>query len=450
MDASNLKLDGSVLRPGDAGYEEALPVWNAMIDRRPAWIVRPASTADVAAAVRYAQEHELDLAIRGGGHNVAGLGTCDGMVIDLSQMRTVSVDIDRRTVRVGGGALWRDVDQGTHPHRLAVPSGIISSTGVGGLTLGGGIGWLARRHGLTCDNLVEAEVVCADGRVLIASETEHPDLFWGLRGGGGNFGVVTAFTFKLHDVGGDVLFGPTVYALDDAEAVLRAYRDFSAGAPRDCCVWVDLLTAPPLPFLPEPVHGTRVVSILQMYVGDPAEGERTLAPLHSAAPPLGSGCILRPYVDAQCLADEAYTAGKRNYWTSHNVQELSDAAIYDLVQAAATLPTPMSDILISQLGGAIDDPSLDATAYPHRGAAFAITPGARWDDPGDDARCVAWARACHRALATHARGTAYSNFIGERSGAEADAYGAHLARLREIKRRYDPDNVFRNNQNIRP
>lgn len=450
MSSSESKLKGSVLRPGDTGYEAALQVWNAMVERRPALIVRPAHAADVAVAVRHAQELGLGLAVRGGGHNVAGLGTGDGMVIDLSLLRSVSIDPNNRLARVGGGALWRNVDHESQCHGLATPGGIISSTGVGGLTLGGGIGWLARRHGLTCDNLIEAEVVCADGQVRSASAHEHPDLFWGLRGGGGNFGVVTAFTFGLHDVGPEVFFGPTFYALDDAAAVLRAYRDFAADAPRDCCVWVDLLAAPPLPFLPEETHGTAVVSVLQMYVGNAAEGERALAPLHSAAKPLGDGRKRRPYVEAQSLFDEAYAPGKRNYWTSHNVEELTDAAIHDLVQAATTLPTLMSDILLSQLGGAIDDPSPDAAAYPHRGAAFAITPGARWDEPANDSRCIEWARACHGVLARHARGTAYANFIGDPSGAEALGYGEHLARLRQIKRRYDPNNVFRRNQNICP
>lgn len=448
---ADLRIEGAVLLPGAEGYDEARSVWNAMIDRRPAIVARCVDANDVAATIRLAVDRGLPVAIQGGGHNVAGHGTCDGgVLVDLSEMRSVSVDLARRVAKVGGGARWRDVDAVTQRHGLATPSGIISSTGVGGLTLGGGIGWLARQHGLTSDNLRSAQIVCADGVVRTVDADEEPELFWGLRGGGGNFGVVTELTFALHDVGPEVLFGPIVFAHDDAEVVLRAFRDFARTAPRECCVWPDLLTAPPLPFLPERAHGTRVLSLLSFCGGDPKEGERALAPLMDAAEPLGHGLMRRPYVEAQSLFDETYAAGKRNYWTTDNFTELTDDVIAALVEASRELPTDASDILIHQLGGAIDDPATDATAYPHRGVAFAVTPGARWEDPADDGRCVAWAKGVHRDLAPHALGTAYSNFVGEARGAERAAYGGHLDRLRRLKRRYDPDNVFSSNQNVAP
>ncbi len=444
-------LRGEVIAPDDAGYDAARAVWNAMIDRRPAAIAACADAADVARAVGFARDNGLLLSVRGGGHNVSGTAVCDGgLMIDLSAMNDVTVDPERRTARVGGGATLAEMDRATQAHGLAAPGGVVGSTGVGGLTLGGGFGWLSRLHGLAVDNLIEVEIVLADGRIVAANETDHADLFWGVRGGGGNFGVATAFTFRLHPVGPDVLFGPTVYRLEDAADVLRHYRAFTATAPRACCVWADLLTAPPFPFLPPEAHGTKVLSLLQCFAGDIEEGERVLAPLSGYGNPLGDAVMARPFVEAQALLDEVYAKGMRNYWASANCHDLSDTVIDALVARAATMPTPQSDMLICQLGGAIGDVADDATAYPHRDVSYALTPGARWADAADDDACVAWTRETGAILRRVAEAGAYVNFIAEGSGRERDAYGANYERLARIKRAYDPSNLFRMNQNVEP
>ncbi len=444
-------LDGALIRPDDADYDEVRAVWNGMIDRRPGAIARCANINDVMAAVDFAREHGLLVSVRGGGHHIAGTAVCDdGLMIDLSAMRAVSVDPDRRTALVEGGATLGDLDRETQAFGLATPGGVVSTTGVGGLTLGAGFGWLSRLHGLAIDNLVAAELVTADGRQVEASEDENPELFWGLRGGGGNFGVVTSFTFRLHEVGPEVLFGPTVYRLDDAANVLRGYRAFAATAPRECCVWADLITAPPLPFLPEQYHGTGVLTLMQCYAGDPNEGETVLAPLHEHAEAIGSAVMPRPYVEAQQLLDGVYEKGARNYWTSRNFAGLDDPAPEMLVDLARTLPTPQSDILICQFGGAIADVAPEATAYPHRQAAFAVAPGARWTDPSDDAASVDWVRGVTAKLSSGGGEGCYVNSFSESEGRARDAYGANFERLAALKACVDPDNLFRLNQNIRP
>lgn len=442
---------GEVLLPVNPGYDAAREVWNAMIDRRPALIVRCAGTADVIRAVDLAREHGLLLSVCGGGHNVAGAAVCDGgLMIDLSRMRSVYVDPTTRRARVQGGATWGDVDHETQVFGLAVPGGVVSTTGVGGLTLGGGIGWLSRKHGLTVDNLRSVHLVTAAGEALTASEDDHPDLFWAVRGGGGNFGVVTWFEFELQEVGPEVLFGPTVYRYGDAPDVLRHYREFARQTPRECCIWVDSLIAPPLPFLPEEAHGTRVLSVVSFYAGNVAEGEEVLRPLREYGDPIADAVSSIPHKVAQTIFDALYAKGARNYWKSHNLVELSDGAIDTLVEYAERLPTPQSDILIHQVGGAVNDVSPDATAYPHREAEFVITPGARWVDPARDDECIAWVRDWHDAMAPHATGGSYVNMIGDREGGERSAYGTNYERLVGVKRRYDPANLFRMNQNIRP
>jgi len=322
-------------------------------------------------------------------------------------------------------------------------------TGVGGLTLGGGMGWLSRVFGLTVDNLRAADIVLATGEQVTADAETHPDLFWAIRGGGGNFGVVTAFEFALHPVGPEVLFGPIVYRYEDAPDVLRHYREFAAAAPGECCVWVDSLIAPPLPFLPEAVHGTRILSVVPFYAGDLAQGEEVLRPLREFGTPIADTVSAVPYTQAQTLFDAAYPAGARNYWKSHNLEELSDGAIDTIVDYAHRFPTPLCDILIHQVGGVVSEVAPDATAYPHRAAQFVITPGGRWHDPTQDDDCIAWVRAWHDAMAPHASGGAYVNFIPEEGGA-VDAYGPNQGRLAKIKKRYDPENFFRMNQNVLP
>lgn len=450
-DPLDTRLRGQAIHPGDPDYDSARSLWNAMIDKRPALIVRPQTLDDVVAAVVFARERDLAITVRGGGHNIAGTAIDDGaLAIDLSAMRAAQVDAARRTVRVEGGATLADLDRATQAHGLATPGGVVSSTGVAGLTLGGGFGWLSRKHGLAADNLLAVELVTAEGRVLTASEDEHADLFWALRGGSGNFGVATAFTFRLHPVGPEVLFGPTVHRLEDAAAVLRHYRDFALTAPRDCCVWADLLTAPPLPFLPERYHGTKVLTLMQCWAGDPEEGAAALAPLRNFGQPIGDAVALRPYGDAQQILDQAYETGARNYWRSSNHATLPDALLDNLVALAATLPTAESDILLCQLGGAIADVAPESTAFPHRQVQFIITPGARWRDPNQDSQCLAWIRETCAPLSEGASDGAYVNFIAEREGRARDAYGGNYDRLAAVKANYDPGNAFRINQNVPP
>jgi FAD/FMN-containing dehydrogenase len=448
-----INLHGELLHLDSDGYEEARWLWNAMIDRKPVVIARCAGVADVIEAVNFARENGLTAAVRGGGHSIAGLASVDGgIMIDLSLMRGVHVDPETRTARVQGGALWGDVDHETQMFGLATPSGIISTTGVGGLTLGGGFGWLSRKYGLAADNLLSADVVTADGELVKASPDQNADLFWGIRGGGGNFGIVTSFEFQLHEVGPEVLFGPTVYRIEDAAEVLQHYRMFAGKAPNECSVYVDFLTAPPLPFLPDSVHGTKVLSVIQFYTGDIKEGEEILKPLRTFGDPIADAVTPTPYATAQSISDPLYAKGLRNYWKSHNLTNLPNEFIDTLVACAMKLPTPQSDILIHQLGGAINDLAPNASAYPHRDIEFVVTPGARWEDATKDEECVDWVRECHAALAEHVTAGVYMNFLGHDEDEDRlrTAYGDNYARLQKIKARYDPGNFFHVNQNIRP
>jgi FAD/FMN-containing dehydrogenase len=443
-------LRGAVLRPGEAGYDEARSVWNATVDRSPALIVRATGAADVLAAVEHARENDLLLSVKGGGHHIAGNAVCEGgLMLDLSGMNEVRVDPAARTARVGPGATMGDMDHETATFGLATPGGVVSTTGVAGLTLGGGFGWLSRKYGLAVDNLRSVDVVTADGELRHASEAETPDLFWGIRGGGGNFGVVTSFEFDLHEVS-EVLFGPTVYRYEDAPDVLRNYREFARDAPRECCVWVDSLTAPPLPFIPEQYQGTTVLSVVAFYAGDLEAGERVLAPVREFGDPVGEAVAPTPYTAVQATFDPLYAAGAYNYWTSQNLLELTDGVVDTLVSFGERLPTPGSDVLLHQVGGAIGDVAPDATAYPHRDAAFIVSPGGRWEAPEDAEACIAWARECRDALSEHATGGSYVNFISEGDGDGRVAYGDNYDRLVELKNEYDPRNLFRMNQNVRP
>jgi FAD/FMN-containing dehydrogenase len=447
------KLRGTLLRPGSEGYEEARGLWNAMVDRKPEFIVRCSGVADVVEAVNFAHELGLPLAVRGGGHNVAGLASVDdGLMIDLSRMNSVYVDPWARTARVQGGATWGAVDHETQLFGLATPSGIISTTGVGGLTLGGGFGWLSRKHGLTADNLLSVDLVTADGELVRASSNDNPDLFWAIRGGGGNFGIVTSFEFQLHDEGPEVFFGPTVYRLEDATEVLRHYRGFASEAPNECTVYADLLTAPPLPFLPEEVHGTQVLFIIQMYAGSLEKGEETLRPLREFGNPVADAVAPTRYAEAQSRSDLLFPKGSRYYWKSHNLAAISDGIIDELVGCAAKMPTAQCDILIQQLGGRIGEIASGAAAYPHRDTGFVVTLGGRCEQAEQDNECIAWARECHAALGKHVQGGVYVNFLSHNEGHHwlRAAYGDNANRLRHIKAKYDPNNFFRRNHNIEP
>lgn len=438
-----------LIRPDAPEYDAARQIWNAMIDRKPAAIAPCRTAGDVAAALATARQDGIPVSVRGGGHNIAGSSVQDGAImIDLKPMNSITIDAEARLAHVGGGATWAMLDAATQAVGLAAPGGIVSSTGIGGLTLGGGFGWLARRHGLAVDNLVSAKLVLANGNTVTASETSHSDLFWAIRGGSGNFGVAIEFTFRLHAVGPSVLFGPTFFDLKDAATVLNAYATGAPDLTRDACVWANLMTAPPVPVLPEAIHGKPVLTLMQFHARDSGSGQKALMKLYGGVTPLGSALAPRPFIEAQSFLDPAYDFGARNYWRAHNHVDLSPEMIDLIVERAAHLPTPESEILICQLGGAIADIGDSETAYPHRQARFVSTPGVRWQDPKDDDRVIGWLKDLSQGLAPHTVPGAYVNFIAEPDGRADDAYGANLARLSTIKRRYDPDNLFRATQNI--
>jgi FAD/FMN-containing dehydrogenase len=408
----------------------------------------------VAAALRHARERDLVVAVRGGGHGVGGHAVCDdGIVIDLSAMRAIAVDPVARTARAQGGVLWGELDAATQEHGLATVGGIVTHTGIAGLTLGGGIGWLMRRHGATVDNLLAAEVVTADGELLRASAGEHAELFWGLRGGGGNFGVVTAFEYRLHAVGPTVLAGPIYYALEDAPAALRFYRDLAAEAPDELTTILNLRRAPPLDFLPAELHGRHVLTVAVCWAGAIEEGERALAPLRAFGRPLVDAVAPRPYVELQQLFNPAVPHGWHYYWKSCELPPLSDGAIDTLVEHAARIVSPRSYIIVFQLGGAIARVGEHDTAYGQRDAAHNVNINAVCLD-GDPAReeHADWTRDCFAALEPFSTGRAYVNFLGDEGQARVRAaYGEErYARLVALKRAHDPDNVFRLNQNIDP
>lgn len=450
----NLKgnVKGKVVLRDDPDYEGVRKIWNAMIDRRPAVIVRCATADDVASAIRFARQNGLDISVRGAGHNIAGNAVCDGgMMIDLSTMKNIRVDVARRRAYVEPGATLSDFDEAVQAHGLATPVGINSTTGTSGLTLGGGFGWLTRKYGMTIDNLASTDVITADGKKLRASENENADLFWALRGGGGNFGVVTQFEFELHPVGPEILAGLIVFPLGQAKRVLRQYREFVESAPEELSVWVVLRQAPPLPFLAKEVHGKGVVVLAVFYAGDMAEGEKLIAPLRRFGDAHGEHIGPQPYVQWQKAFDPLLTPGARNYWKSHNFTELRDEALDTMIQFANRLPSPQCEIFIGLIAGAANRVPGDAMAYGHRDAKFVLNVHGRWDDAAHDETCIAWARAFFKASAPYASSGAYVNFMTEdESDRVAAAYGANYARLVQAKRQYDPENVFHLNQNIKP
>jgi FAD/FMN-containing dehydrogenase len=452
IDAFKGKFRGEVVSPGDEAYDDARKIWNAMIDKHPALIVRCTTTSDVVLAVNFARDNGLLLAVRGGGHNIAGSAMCDdGIVIDLSQMKAASVDPATRRVTIEGGATLADLDASTQAHGLATPLGINSTTGVAGLTLGGGFGWLSRKHGMTIDNLESAEVVTAAGEVVRASNTEHPDLFWALRGGSGNFGVVTHFEFRLHPVGPDVLSGLIVYPISAAKSVLRQYREFLAQAPDALSVWAVLRQAPPLPFLPEEVHGTGMIALALLYAGDPKLGEPLIDPLREFATPLGEHVGVQPYIAWQQAFDPLLTPGARNYWKSHNFSTLQDGLFDAVIESIENLPSPQCEIFFGAIGGATTRPAPESAAYAHRDAQFVMNVHGRWQEQADDERCIGWAREFFKASAPFASGGVYVNFLTADEGDRVrSAYGPNYDRLAQVKRTYDPDNLFRMNQNIQP
>jgi hypothetical protein len=447
---------GEVIDPDDDGYDDARAVWNGAVDRRPRLIARCRGTADVVAAVRFARDRRLDIAVRGGGHNVAGTAVCDdGIVIDLSAMRAVAVDPFERTARVQGGALWSDVDHETQAHGLATTGGIIGHTGVGGLSLGGGIGWLMRKHGLTVDNLVEAEVVTAEGDIIRASADDHPDLFWALRGGGGNYGVVTSFRFTLHPIGPTVMAGPVFWAAEDTTDVLRFYRDFVGDAPDELGNVIRLGPIPPLPVISEELHFRPAIAVGSCYAGPVDDGERALGALRGFGTPLAD--LLGPtlYVDHQSGLDDTVPHGWHYYWKATNLTGLSDEVIDVVAEHAHRTTSPRSYAAMFHMGGAVARAGREATAYPARGVEHNIVIDAVWLPGEDDTVGVAetmWAREFLAALGPHRAGV-YVNFLDsdDDSSRVHEAYGDDTySRLADVKAKYDPGNVFRHNKNIRP
>jgi len=446
------RLDGALLTADDDGYDEARALWNAMIDRRPGLIVECESAADARRAVNFARRHGLLVSVCGAGHNIAGNAVADGaLMISFKRMHGVEVDPGSRRVRVEPGATLGDLDRATQAHGLAVPVGINSTTGVAGLTLGGGFGWLSRKHGMTVDSLVSADVVTADGQELTASEGENAELFWGLRGGGGNFGIVTSFEFDAYPVGPDVLAGLIVHPFADAADVLRYYREFTASAPDELSVWVVLRQAPPLPFLPEEWHFKPVVVLAALYAGDMAEGEAALAPLRAYGNPIADAISPHVYSEFQAAFDPLLTPGARNYWKSHDFLELSDGLIDTVLPSVDSVPGFGCEIFIAQMGGATNRVPADATAYPHRDVEFIMNVHGRWEDASEDAGGIAWCRELFSAATPYATGGVYTNFMTkEETDRVGDAYGPAWERLVQLKNHYDPDNFFRLNQNIPP
>jgi FAD/FMN-containing dehydrogenase len=447
------RMRGEILAPGDLRYDEVRTIWNADVDRRPALIARCGAASDVVAAMRFARELDLPVAVRGGGHAVAGHALCDdGLVVDLSAMRGIHLDPRARTVRVEGGCLWADVDRQTQTAGLAVTGGIVSHTGVAGLTLGGGIGWLMRKAGLTIDNLRSADVVTVDGRTLVASPDENPDLFWGLRGGGGNFAIVTSFEFDLHPVGPTVLAGMVLHTMDDAPDVLGFLRDFAADAPDEVGVLANLRLAPPLPIIPEHLHGTPIVALVACYAGRVADGEQVLRPLREFGQPILDTVAPKPYTAHQQMFDLALPAGRGYYWRARRLPPLNDEVIQVITKHAAMITSPFSTVPIFTLGGAVTRVDPNATAYPNRDAAHDINIAGAWEpgDPDRD-RHIEWVKTFWNALEDASQGV-YVNFMSDEPQERVRAaYGpTTYARLVSLKQHYDPDNILRYNHNIRP
>jgi len=442
------RVRGEIVQPGDAAYDEARAVYNAMHDRQPAAVVRAEGSADVAAAVTFARRHDLPLAVRGGGHSVAGFGTVDGgLVVDLGRMRRVDVDRDRRLARAEGGCTWGDFNGATHAAGLATTGGVISTTGIGGLTLGGGMGYLTRPYGLACDNVVAAEVVSADGEILACDERQNGDLFWALRGGGGNFGVVTSFEYRLHPVA-EILGGVVVFALE--ADVLRGFRDFVREAPEELGAVLGLAQAPPFPFLPEERHFQPMIALVVCWTGAADEGEEVLRPLDEWGP-IGRQVGPMPYPVINTLFDELLPPGLRHYWKANFARELADEAADVHVEHTATIPTLESGTFVFPLDGAAQRVEPDATAFAYRDVAFSVVITAVWRDPAGNERNVDWVRGYYDALRPYSEEGGYVNFMpAEDQQRVRTNYAGNYERLAGVKRRYDPDNLFRLNQNIAP
>lgn len=447
-------LHGPLIRPGEPEYDAARKVWNGMIDKHPALIVQPVNGDDVVSAVNFGREHGLLVAVRGGGHNVAGFGTCDGgMVIDLAGMKRIEVNPKEQTARAQGGLTWGEFDQATQAHGLATTGGLVSTTGIAGFTLGGGIGWLMRKYGLAADNLLSAEMVTAQGQRLKVSPKENADLYWGLRGGGGNFGVVTSFEYQLYPVGPTVLGGALFYSLEQAKELLSFYRQWTQTLPEELTSMVVFLTAPPEPFVPQHLVGSKMVAVALCYAGVVEQGQALVKPLRDRIPPAIDLVGPIPYTVLQGMFDASAPRGIRSYWKSEYLSDLPDHFIQVVVDAAGNASSPFNAIHIQHLGGAIRQKSAEETAFTHRDAHYVLNMIGEWMDPGQDAENIGWVRGLWQAVQPFATGAVYLNFMDNNEGEARvrSAYGASkFARLAELKKKYDPTNFFRLNQNIPP
>jgi FAD/FMN-containing dehydrogenase len=445
LDEFASRLRGGLIRPTDATYDERRRVWNAMIDKRPLCIAGAASAADVIAAVTFAREHDLPLSIRGGGHSASGAAVAhDGLMLDLSGMKGIRVDPPRRTVRAEAGVLWTEFDRETQAFGLATTGGVMSTTGIAGLTLGGGVGWLMRTHGLACDNLLSVDIVTADGQLRSVNADEHPDLFWALRGGGGNFGVVTSFEYRLHPVGPTVLGGALIWPRSQAREVFQLYREFTDTAPEHASGYFALGTLP---------DGAPVVLVVAFSHGPMAEAQQVFKPLRSFGPPLADVVQPVPYTAFQCSLDELNAAGNRVYWKSAMLPRLSESVLDVMLDHTARTPSPLSATVIEFYGGAANRIGVEDTAYPHRGVDYALNILTYWRDVADDQVNIEWARRLFDAVTPFSNGGVYVNFTGVGDTTEdrvRAAYGRNYQRLAQIKAKYDPTNLFRINQNIRP
>ena len=451
IDSFEVGLRGTVIRDGDPSYDEARAVWNGMIDKYPALIDRCKGTADVITSVEFARDHDLPLSIRGGGHNVAGTAMCDdGLVIDLSGMDAVRVDPDRRSAWVQGGAIWADVDHETQAFGLATPGGVVSDTGVGGLTLGGGIGHLRCKFGLSCDNLRSVDIVTADGSLLTASEDVHSELFWGIKGGGGNFGVVTGFEFDLHPVGPEVATTIVFYPAEQIPEVLQGYREFVASSSNDVTTITSAGVLPDEELFSTEWLEAGKLAVLGCHAGDPDEGMEAMAPLRELADPIGDFSSVMPYIELQQLFDPDYPEGMRYYWKSLYLDGLSDAAIDRIEHWTARAPSPLSTVDIWELGGAIASVSPTDSAFTGRQAPYLLGVEANWEDPTQDEANIAWVRDCLDDMQQFSDGSVYLNFPGFNEDTMEATFGAAYERLVAVKNTYDPENLFSRNQNIKP
>ncbi|HEV8125477.1 MAG TPA: FAD-binding oxidoreductase [Gemmatimonadales bacterium] len=453
VDALKLRLRGPLFTAGDAAYEESRTLWNGMIDRKPALVVRCLGVADVIACVRFAQEQQLLLCIKGGGHNIAGLATADGaLMLDLSLMRGVWVDPAKKIAHAQAGCLLGDVDRETQVHGLATVLGFVSLTGIAGLTLGGGFGYLTRRWGWTSDNVAGMDVVTAEGTLVRASAEENPDLFWGLRGGGGNFGVVTGIDYKLYPLGPEVVGGVVAWPASEAPGVLELYRSMADKAPAELTLVMMMRPAPPAPWLPKEMHGKPIVGILACYSGKPEEGEKLVAPIKAFSKPVGDILVRRPYAQLQSLLDGTQPKGRRYYWKSEYLAKIEPALCEKVMANAAKIPSPHSAVVFFQIGGALNQLKEVDSPVGNRDARYVLNIAGSWEQAGDDAKNIAWAREAWNDMKSFGTGGNYVNFLTEDETPDriAAALGKGLGRLAEVKAKWDPRNLFRTNRNVKP